>query len=111
MFVKYDTDRSGFLDKRETLKLLNEFMKNQGKRPTTMQMFNAFYADFDQNGDGLISKNEMLHLVEKFISIPTMQFCDILDMVNRIWYNFDTDRSGKLNRKETLKFLNHFMAE
>ena len=30
-------------------------------------------------------------------------------MVNDIWYNFDTDGSGKLNRMETLRFLNSFL--
>jgi hypothetical protein len=27
---------------------------------------------------------------------------EIIDIVNEIWYKFDTDRSGKLNRIETL---------
>jgi hypothetical protein len=32
-----------------------------------------------------------------------------MDTVISIWKKFDTDKSGKLNRRETLKFLNAFM--
>ena len=35
----------------------------------------------------------------------------IVKIVNDIWYDFDTDRSGKLNRRETLRFLNQFLAQ
>ena len=34
----------------------------------------------------------------------------IVKIVNDIWYDFDTDRSGKLNKKETLRFMNAFLA-
>jgi Ca2+-binding EF-hand superfamily protein len=32
-------------------------------------------------------------------------------MVNSIWYEFDTDRSGKLNRSETFKFIKSFLSK
>lgn len=56
IFMKYDSDRSGFLDKRETLKLLDEILLNQGRAKTTWNQFNRFFAEFDDNGDGVISK-------------------------------------------------------
>lgn len=31
---------------------------------------------------------------------------EIAEHVNEIWDEFDTDRSGKLNKKETLRFVN-----
>ena len=34
---------------------------------------------------------------------------EIMDIVDSIWNKYDTDRSGMLNRRETLKFLNAFM--
>jgi hypothetical protein len=32
-------------------------------------------------------------------------------MVNLIWKEFDADKNGKLNRAETLKFINKFYRE
>jgi hypothetical protein len=93
------------------LKLLNDFLKNQGKAPATTAMFSAYYAEFDSNGDGKMSRKEIMHFVEKFLLVPTIKFVDIISLVNSIWYKFDTDRSGALNRKETLRFLNQFMAD
>ena len=36
IFNKYDKDRSGFLDKGETLKMLDEILINQGRPKTTI---------------------------------------------------------------------------
>lgn len=58
-----------------------------------------------------MSRNEIMHFVEKFLLVPTVKFVDIISLVNSIWYKFDTDRSGALNRKETVRFLNQFMAD
>ena len=35
----------------------------------------------------------------------------VVSKVNEIWYMFDRDRSGALNRNETLRFLNHMLAK
>ena len=56
----------------------------------------------------------MTRFVVKFLHIPNEPLIindEIADIVNRIWYNYDRDRSGKLNRRETLKFLNDFLAD
>lgn len=36
IFAKFDSDRSGFLEKMETYKLLNEILANQGKPNATI---------------------------------------------------------------------------
>ena len=66
LFLKFDVDRSGFLEKRETLKLLDEILGQKGMPPTSLPQFNRFYAEFDLNGDGLISMVEMSKFVRKF---------------------------------------------
>jgi Ca2+-binding EF-hand superfamily protein len=55
IFMKYDADRSGFLDKVEVLKLVDDILLNQGRPKTNWAQFNRFFAEFDNNGDGLIS--------------------------------------------------------
>ena len=36
LFMKYDINRSGFLDKREVLEMLDEILMNQGRGKTTI---------------------------------------------------------------------------
>lgn len=61
------------------------------------------------NKDGYISKSEMAQFVKLFMVPHAAEDEEIIDIVHEIWFKFDTDRSGKLNRKETLKFLNAFL--
>ena len=68
IFAKYDKDRSGFLEKQEVLKLLDEILISQGRPQTTQSQFNRFFAEFDDNGDGVISKNECYNFVNNFIN-------------------------------------------
>lgn len=42
--------------------------------------------------------------------VPSLEE-EILEEVNSIWFDFDTDRSGKLNRREALKFVNSIMLK
>lgn len=49
--------------------------------------------------------------MRKFLKSSEADDEEIKDIVNSIWYRFDTDRSGKLNRQETLRFLNAFFQE
>ena len=55
----------------------------------------------------------MTRFVIKFLHIPVevIKNDTIADVVNSIWYRYDKDRSGKLNRRETLKFLNEFLLK
>ena len=70
-------------------------------------MFN----EFDFNGDGVLSRKEMTEFVRKFLGSAEADDDEIRDMVESIWYKFDTDRSGQLNRRETLMFLNAFFKD
>jgi Ca2+-binding EF-hand superfamily protein len=70
IFIKYDTDGSGFLDKREVLKLLDDVLLSQGRSKTSWAQFNRFFAEFDDNGDGVISMNECARFVKRFIESP-----------------------------------------
>ena len=114
LYQKYDTDRSGALNRRETFRLVNDIYASEGRRPVTNVQFNRIFNEFDINGDGQLSQREMTRFVVKFLHIPNEPLIindEIADIVNRIWYNYDRDRSGKLNRRETLKFLNDFLAD
>ena len=65
---KYDTDRSGKLNRRETLRFMNAFLQSRGQKPTTHLQFSRFFKKFDANGDGQISKGEMAQFVKLFMA-------------------------------------------
>ena len=66
IWEKFDTDCSGKLDRRETLRFINEFLSQNGKYPATTSMFNKYFDDIDLNGDGTISKPEMASFIQLF---------------------------------------------
>jgi hypothetical protein len=68
IFAKYDYNRSGYLDKKECLAMLDEVLDSRGQQKTSLQQFNRFYAQYDLNGDGLISKQECERFVKKFVA-------------------------------------------
>lgn len=109
IFEKYDKNKSGNLSRTETLKLLNDYLADQGKRPASYSLFNRFFNEFDENGDGVLSQSEMRVFVKKFLVIEPNEDDEIMDVVDNIWDKYDTDKSGKLNRRETLRFLNDFL--
>jgi len=37
-----------------------------------MSYFNSFFAEYDTNADGVISKREMFEFVQRFLHIPTI---------------------------------------
>ena len=55
IWYKFDTDRSGKLNRYETLRFLNAFLESRGKPPTTHNQFKKFFEQFDVNEDGFIS--------------------------------------------------------
>ena len=59
IFSKYDKDNSGELERKESLKLINDVFKSVGKRPVTHALFNQIFTEFDVNGDGVLSEAEM----------------------------------------------------
>ena len=48
----FDTDRSGKLNRRETMKFMNAFLKSRGQLPATYAQFSKFFDKFDVNKDG-----------------------------------------------------------
>lgn len=113
IFNKYDKDRNGYLDKTETLKLLDEILINQGRPKTTISQFNRFFADFDINGDGVISRGECATFVRRFLGLggnvipKSHNTVDLL--VDKIFDKFDKDRSGVLEPRECLKLTDEIL--
>ena len=94
IFQEFDTDRSGYLDKRETLTLLNTILREQGEPNSSVSEFNRFYAEYDINGDGLLSKDEIARFVKEYLDEPVTgprpvklrdETDQIIDLVNKIW--------------------------
>ena len=110
IFAKYDKDRSGFLEKQEVLKLLDEILLSQGRPQTTQSQFNRFFSEFDDNGDGVISKNECYNFVNNFINQGQNKSRDPIEqLVLKIFAKYDKDRSGFLEKNETLKLLDEIL--
>ena len=105
----YDVDGSNYLDRVETMNFLKNFLKDHGQPPPTIAQFNRFFQEFDVNGDGVISRNEMARFFKNFMLDPME--AKIAQMVDDIWYEYDVDRSGWLDKRETLVFLKDFLHE
>lgn len=65
---EYDYNRSGYLDKRECLVFLKDFMTEYNQGPPTAVTFNKWFAKYDLSKDGRISKSEMSAFIREFIS-------------------------------------------
>jgi len=53
----------------------------------------------------------MAKFFKEFLKNPNLKERDeIIETVNRIWFKYDIDRSGALDRRETLRFVNDFLA-
>jgi hypothetical protein len=56
------------LEKRETLKVVNDVLESQEKPPATVKAFNMIFFEFDLNGDGKLSMGEITRFVRRFLS-------------------------------------------
>jgi len=83
IFMKYDVNRSGYLEKRETLRLVDDLLAAKGQPPATVAQFNRFFAEHDYNGDGILSRSEMTRFAKKFIKnqelIPVNEIQEIVN--------------------------------
>jgi Ca2+-binding EF-hand superfamily protein len=68
IWYEYDVDRSGWLDKRETLVFLKDFLNENNQAAPTVIAYNKWFAEFDLNGNGTIEKGEMAAFVRKFFT-------------------------------------------
>ena len=75
-----------------------------------MIQFSQFFSKLDANGDGIITRDEISPFVKTFFDEPKTKLDALDTYVNEIWDKFDTDCSGKLDRRETLRFINDFLA-
>ena len=81
IWKKFDADKSGKLNRRETLKFINAWMEYRGRPSVTSRQFNQFFAKFDVNKDGYISKDEMAQFVKLFTAPPVSEDDLINEMV------------------------------
>jgi len=68
IWYQYDYDRSNYLDKRETLVFLKDFLNENNQPPPSAINFNKWFTKYDLNKDGHISKNEMSNFIREFVS-------------------------------------------
>ena len=67
IWIKFDINRSGALDKIETANFLKDFCATNGKPAPNMQSFSRFFFEYDKNRDGLIQKQEMARFIKAFL--------------------------------------------
>ena len=108
IFIQYDKDNSGQLDRYESYRLINDVLSQRGQGTASRYVFNRIFEEFDVNGDKVLSRAEIFRFVKSILGDNTDEI--VKQTVYKIWKEFDTDRSGKLNKKETLRFLNAFLA-
>lgn len=63
VFVRYDTDNSGALDRNEVKVLISDvFTQLDMSRLADPKEIDKFIDEIDQNGDGLIQKGELFDI-------------------------------------------------
>jgi Ca2+-binding EF-hand superfamily protein len=67
VFQKYDKDKSGSLDTAEITALITDVYAKLGKK-VTEEDTKKFITVVDNNGDGKISKAELLQIFKKILS-------------------------------------------
>ena len=66
-FKTADIDKSGFIEKKEINKFLNQFAKEKSMDPPSDKDIEETLKKFDTNKDGKLSKKEFEFLVKKCI--------------------------------------------
>lgn len=66
-FNKYDTDKSGYIEKSELMEVLKQMNKDLKRPEPTEKEVNAKLKELDINSDGKISKEEYEKLVKEMI--------------------------------------------
>jgi Ca2+-binding EF-hand superfamily protein len=74
-----------------------------------MPQFSRFFEEFDVNGDGVLSKIEMARFVKLFLKEDKDRMIE--DVVKNLFLKFDVDRSGFLEKRETLKLLDEILGQ
>ena len=67
-FANADTDKSGFIEKREIKGFLIKFAKEKCIDPPSAKEIDETLKKYDTNKDGKLSKDEFVFLVKKLIN-------------------------------------------
>ena len=108
IWYNFDTDRSGALNKNETLRFLNHILAQEGKPKATIYYFNKFFKEIDINNDGVVSKAEMARFLRMYLNADIDPF---YTLVQDIFMKYDKNGSGYLDKSETLKLLDEIMIQ
>jgi len=75
LFEKYDTDRSGQLDREEMKIILDVSFKGMGiDKDHTKEEIDDFFKRTDSNGDGVISLHEYLDVIRSSLEKAGMSY-------------------------------------
>merc|ERR1712150_130860 len=62
----YDVDKSGYLDKEETKKLVQETLGKAGSEFSESE-FNQLFSNWDTNNSGKVEKNEIFAFIKQLL--------------------------------------------
>ena len=96
IFDLYDTEHTGYVDIKESLKMLSAI-----GRKLEPEDENEFLSIADPRKDGRVSKQNFLEGVESMYTIPDDYIPEIKDAFNF----FDKDKDGKISCKEFKNML------
>ena len=96
IFDLYDTDHTGYVDIKDSLKMLAALGKNLEPEDE-----NDFLMVADPNKEGIITKQNFLKGVETLFTIPD----DYLPEIKEAFEFFDKNNNGKISCKDFKKLL------
>ncbi len=96
IFDLYDTDHTGYVDIKDSLKMLAAMGKNLEPEDE-----NDFLMVADPNKEGIITKQNFLKGVETLFTIPD----DYLPEIKEAFEFFDKNNNGKISCKDFKKLL------
>ena len=96
IFDLYDTDHTGYVDIKDSLKMLAAMGKNLEPEDE-----NDFLMVADPNKEGIITKQNFLKGVETLFTIPD----DYLPEIKEAFEFFDKNNNGKITCKDFKKLL------
>lgn len=71
LWVQYDTDGNGYLDRAETMRFVKDSMKEMGvsMEKLTDEDFEATFSEFDKDNSGTVEKQEMVAYMKKLVGL------------------------------------------